>query len=119
MKKLLALAIIASCLGAFAQDKSLDEIRARLKQLESKLHYQKGEITLRGDLARLTMPENFRYLDPGDAEVVLTKMWGNPASERTLGLILPADISPLDRNCWAVVITYTEDGFVKIGRAHV
>jgi uncharacterized membrane-anchored protein len=114
MKRLLALAFLVPCIALFAQEKDKDAaILAQLKQLESNLHYQKGEINLRGDLAKLTMPENFRYLGADDADVVLTKMWGNPAGNKTLGMILPADVSPLSRKCWAVVITYAEDGYVK------
>ena len=114
MKKLIALLLAAPCLALFAQEKD------RLKEftdLEAKLHYQKGEINLQGDLAKLNVPENFRYLAPADAKIVLTKMWGNPEAGKTLGMVIPAETSPLDQNCWAVVITYTEDGYVKDSEA--
>jgi uncharacterized membrane-anchored protein len=88
-------------------------VRAKLKELESKLDYQKGDIVIRNGLATLKVPDNFRYLSAKDAQTVLTKMWGNPEGEGTLGMILPADVSPLSSDCWAVVITYTEDGYVK------
>ena len=114
MKRLLALAFLVPGIALFAQEKDKDAaMLAQLKQLESNLQDQEGEINLRGDLAKLILPENFRYLGPDDADVVLTKMWGNPASEKTLGMILPADVSPLSRKGWAVVITYAEDGYVK------
>src|SRR5205823_2175425 len=77
------------------------------------LHYQKGEINIKNGLAKLNVPETFRYLPPDDSEFVLSKLWGNPAGNHSLGMILPADVSPLSTNCWAVVITYTEDGYVK------
>ncbi len=114
MKKLLTLAVIASCLGLFAQDKNEQDLNAMLRAVESKLHFQKGEVHLKGDLAKLTLPDNLRYLPPADADTVLVKLWGNPPDgEKTLGMVLPADVSVLDSNCWAVVITYTEDGYVK------
>jgi len=77
------------------------------------LKLQQGEITLQGGLAKLTIPPAFNYISPDDAETVLVKLWGNPPSQKPLGMILPANVSPLDRNCWAVTISYSEDGFVK------
>jgi uncharacterized membrane-anchored protein len=44
----------------------------------------------------------------------LVKGWGNPeeSAEGVLGMLVPADISPLADSGWAVVITYDEDGYV-------
>src|SRR6185369_532868 len=113
MKKLLVLVCLAPCFVLLAQDKDEKNLDALLKQIDSKLHYQKGEVTLRGDLAKLTVPDNLRFLGPDDADFVLTKLWGNPGGEKTLGMVLPSDISPVSSNCWGVVITYDEDGYVK------
>jgi uncharacterized membrane-anchored protein len=78
------------------------------------LKYQQGEISLRGGLARLTVPTDFKYLGPEDAETVLVKLWGNPPSgEKPLGLLMPANVTPLSSNCWVVTIEYMEDGYVK------
>ncbi|MEI6195991.1 MAG: DUF2167 domain-containing protein [Verrucomicrobiota bacterium] len=90
---------------------------ARLKQvmqLVKNLKYQQGSIDLRGGLATLTVPKEFNFLGPDDAETVLVKLWGNPPSDdKPLGLLIPADMSPLSTNCWVVTIDYNEDGFVK------
>jgi uncharacterized membrane-anchored protein len=78
------------------------------------LKYQQGEIDLRGGLAKLTVPKEFNYLGPDDAETVLVKLWGNPPSKtKLLGLLLPAGLTPLSTNCWVVTIQYSEEGFVK------
>jgi uncharacterized membrane-anchored protein len=83
-------------------------------QLVKNLKYQQGEIDLRGGLATLTVPPEFRYLGPEDAETVLVKLWGNPPSdEPPLGLLIPAGMTPLSSNCWVVTIDYSEDGYVK------
>lgn len=113
MKKLLLLFALLPALIVSAQETNNEPIPAELKALESKLHYQTGEITLKGKLAKLNVSEKFRYLSPNDTEVVLSGMWGNPEGGKTLGMILPAGVSPLDQKCWAVIITYTEDGYVK------
>ncbi len=85
---------------------------AEAQRLVDSLNYQKGEITLKGGLAKVTLPSEFRYLDAKDARTVLSSIWGNPPSE-TLGMLVPADVSMLDPNAWAIVITYDEDGYVK------
>jgi uncharacterized membrane-anchored protein len=98
-----------SCQAQEQQVKSREE----LLKLANSLVYKDGEITLRGGLAKLEVPKGFKYLGPADANTVLSKMWGNPPNDQSLGLLLPADTSPLDRGCWAVIISYTEDGYVK------
>lgn len=84
-----------------------------LKKLADGLHFQQGEINLRGGLAKITVPAGFRYLDAKDSETVLTKIWGNPPGGRTLGMIFPAEIGPIDPDGWGIIITYEEDGYVK------
>ena len=87
---------------------------AKLQELLQSLKYQDGEVTLRGGLAKIKIPSNFRYLSPEDADTVLVKLWGNPPSrQESLGLIVPANTTPADPNAWAVVITYEEEGYVK------
>jgi len=84
-----------------------------LQALASTLHFQQGDISLKNGLATLTLPANFRYLSPDDADTVLHKLWGNPQVPKTLGLIVPSELSVLNPEAWAVVITYAEDGYVK------
>lgn len=87
---------------------------AQLVRLVKNLKYQQGEIDLRDGLAQLTVPKDFRFLGPDDAETVLVKLWGNPPSEeKPLGLLIPAGLTPLDTNCWVVTLDYSEDGYVK------
>lgn len=78
------------------------------------LKYRQGTIDLRDGLATLTVPTNFNFLGPADAETVLVKLWGNPPSEvQPLGLLIPAGLTPLSSNCWVVTIGYSADGYVK------
>ncbi len=84
-----------------------------LQTLAASLHYQQGNIPLKTSLATLTLPGNFRYLSPDDTDTVLHKLWGNPQGPKTLGMIVPSEQSVLDPQAWAVVVTYTDDGYVK------
>jgi len=86
--------------------------------LLNSLKYQQGEINLRDGLATLTVPKDFNYLGPDDAETVLVKLWGNPPSQqKSLGLLIPAGMTPASSNAWVVTISYSEDGYVKDGDA--
>lgn len=88
--------------------------REKLQKLADGLKYQQGEITLRGGVAKIVVPAEFRFLGPDDASTVLTKIWGNPAGEtKPLGMLLPANSSPTHANSWAVVIEFEEGGYVK------
>lgn len=82
-------------------------------EFEASLKYQKGEVLLPNKVAKLTIPDNFRYLSPEDAERVLVDAWGNPAGGETQGMIFPAAVSPLSDDGWGVIITYEEDGHVS------
>jgi uncharacterized membrane-anchored protein len=109
---LLLIAVLISATAIFADD-SQPKGRAEVLKLLKSLKYQQGEIPLRGGLAKLEVPTNFNYLSPADAETVLCKIWGNPPGQHTLGLLMPANKTPVDEDCWVVTISYVEDGYVK------
>jgi uncharacterized membrane-anchored protein len=119
MKIKLAVLLLIGFLAATGFVRAQDDTNqiARLKeavQLVKNLKYQQGDIDLRGGLAKLSVPKEFNFLGPDDAETVLVKLWGNPPSEvKPLGLLIPAGMTPLSTNCWVVTIAYSEDGFVK------
>jgi uncharacterized membrane-anchored protein len=90
-----------------------DPDQAAIEEFEAKLKYERGKIVIANGLATLTVPDNFRYLNPEQSEMILTQAWGNPPGQKTLGMIFPSDISPLSEQGWGVVISYVEDGFIK------
>lgn len=83
------------------------------EQFLATLKFQHGKITLPNNIATLDMPSTFRYLDPADTEKILVNAWGNPPGSKTLGMLLPSDVSPLTENSWGVIISYSEDGHIK------
>ena len=123
MKSIITLLLLTGLLAATGPVRAQDDTNeiaqmAKAVQLVKNLKYQQGEIDLRGGLAKLTVPPEFKFLGPDDTETVLVKLWGNPPSEvKPLGLLLPANLTPLDTNCWVVSIEYSEDGYVKDGDA--
>lgn len=87
--------------------------REQAETLAAGLRFQEGEISLQNGLATVRVPEGFRYLNGADASTVLVKLWGNPPRPDPLGMLMPAGVSPLSESCWAVVMTYEGDGYVK------
>lgn len=77
------------------------------------LNKQTGVIAIEGVDATITVPDNYIYLNAQDAEEVLTRIWDNPPSDFTLGMLLPANIAPMEDNSWAVSIEYDEKGYVS------
>lgn len=111
---LIAVLLFLNLGGAAAQDGGAGASRQRTAdQFLASLAFQQGRITLPGGIATLDLPPSFRYLPTADAARLLEQGWGNPPGGSTLGMILPAAVSPLDDAGWGVVVTYEKDGHVK------
>lgn len=84
-----------------------------MHQFEAALHWQTGTVTLKDGLATIVLPPGARFLGEKDAKLVLTKAWGNPPDDGTLGMIFPDSMGPFDEASWAIEISFDEDGYVK------
>jgi len=84
-----------------------------LAAIAASLKWQTGMVTLKNGLAKITLTDDFRFLDHENTEKVLHDIWGNPPDPDTLGMIFPANLGPLDKGSWGVVIQYEENGYVK------
>jgi uncharacterized membrane-anchored protein len=109
------LILLLGSLLAFPQGSETNELSEAeiIKKVDGMLHFKQGLVTLPKGIAKLNLPASFRYLPPEDAEIVLSKVWGNPPGIPTLGMIFPSDVSPASHESWGVVITYAKDGYVK------
>jgi uncharacterized membrane-anchored protein len=103
----LAFGLLLFAVPVFADDPSPD-----VQKFLDSLHYRTGDVDVKGGHSTLKLTPDFRYLEAGDAQRVL-QAWGNPPDSSVLGMILPANLSPVDHNGWAVVITYSDDGHVS------
>lgn len=83
------------------------------EQFIAALHFKDGAIAVPEAHARFRLTPDFRYLEQGDARRVLEQLWGNPPDESVLGLIVPKQPSLLEEGSWAVVVTYSDDGYVS------
>lgn len=112
LRRMTAIAIASAVVAgvpfsALAQQTELDILRT--------LHFQSGKIALGDNLAEIDQTNNFRYLDNGDTQTFLTKVWDNPpgAGEDALGMLIPTDASPLNSEGWAVIVSYDRTGYVS------
>ena len=115
LKKLLAI-VCLSLAGLMAVAHAADKPAGpemTADQFLAQLQFQRGKITLPGGIATLDLPANFRYLSPKDAERVLVDAWGNPPGFESLGMIVPAQTSVLERDSWGVIVTYEKEGHIK------
>jgi uncharacterized membrane-anchored protein len=116
MKPLLAAGLIACALfsGTSAgQDTPDAAALAKQRAFLESLHYRTGDIALPSASAHLVVQPGFRFIDHDDGRKVLEDYWGNPPDDSVLGLLVP-DSAPLDSDhSWAVVVTYSDDGYVS------
>jgi uncharacterized membrane-anchored protein len=109
--KWMVLGLLAVATGAHAQDNADGD--AKLKAFVESVHFRSGEIAVPEADAHFRLGSGFRYLDKPDARKVLEQLWGNPPDEDVLGLVVPT-AQPLESDAsWAVVVTYSDDGFVS------
>jgi uncharacterized membrane-anchored protein len=86
----------------------------QIKQILDGLTWTTGSVVLGNGVANLNLTPDFRYLDPEDTKKVLVDLWGNPPAQAgTLGMIFPANMSPVAQGNWGILMTYREDGYVK------
>lgn len=127
-RALLAVCLLSSSIAMFAQTLSEDSTQLIISDadiyeaymqyadsVEKSLNYlPSGElISLGEELATLTVPEGFKYLNPEQSVTVLVDLWGNPTGEGTLGMLFREEASVMDSTAYAVNITYDEMGYVE------
>ena len=108
---LLALGIVAC--ASFLRAQPSEGKKITREEFEKSLKYQTGKVELSGGMASLNLGPEFRFLAAADARRVLEDAWGNPPDESVLGMLFPANLSPLADGGWGVIVTYDTDGFVK------
>jgi uncharacterized membrane-anchored protein len=80
---------------------------------DAKLAYQHGDVPIEG-MATLHLGDELRFLGPAEAKKVFVDAWDNPPDDTVLGMIVPADTSPLHpEKGWGVLVTFSADGYVE------
>ncbi|MBO9728205.1 MAG: DUF2167 domain-containing protein [Chitinophaga sp.] len=73
--------------------------------------YKTGEQEL-GQGVTLQVPKGFRLLDAAQSRRLVEGLWGNPDNPNTLGILLPARVSPIDKDFRGVVISFEPFGYL-------
>lgn len=119
MTRLLLIATAVLLLATPVRSKNLDEMFPELaselyaedRALLAGMDFRQGTVTIGNGLATIELPDDYYFLDAEDARLVLTAIWGNPPGNTTLGMIFPADGTPL-HDVWGVEITFDDIGYV-------
>lgn len=90
-----------------------DDLHPDALAVLEKLDYQQGRISVDYGYAEVDVGEDFYFLSPKDARIVLEDLWGNPPDEQTVGLLFPSQYTPLDGDSWGVEFAYEDIGYVK------
>ena len=89
-------------------------MEARIRNINAQLHPVTGDIRIPEANAVLHLGEDYYFLPPNEAQLVLTEGWGNPAevADGVLGMVFPAGRTFAD-DTWGAVITYEASGYVS------
>jgi len=114
MRRLLFAATLALALVLPVSAQEPKGVSVTPEEFEAKLGYQTGTVTIGGGIATIAVPPSFRYIGPEGSRRLLTQAWGNPpeSADGVLGMLIPAEASPLSKQGWGIAITYDEDGYV-------
>jgi uncharacterized membrane-anchored protein len=110
--KWMLLGLLAVAMGAHAQDSQTDQEQAE-RAIVAGFQWRDGQIAVEQAQARFNLDGNYRYLGTADARKVLEQLWGNPPDESVLGMVVPKGRGVLDDTGWAVVVTYSDEGYVS------
>lgn len=110
----LGLLAVASLLCAAPFSAAAEEEQGMTaEQFMKSLDFQNGQIAVPEAKAHFSLDQEFQFLPKADARRVLEDLWGNPPDDSVLGLIVPRSPGLLDDGSWAVVVTYSDDGYVS------
>ncbi len=113
-KTVLAIAFLAA-FPLYAQEVEPDAQgeNAQLKKFIDSLNFQTGDVKIGPAKAIIHATSDYRMLGAKDAQRVLEELWGNPPDSEILGMIVPKKAGLMGDGSWAVVLSYSADGYVS------
>ncbi|MBB3227695.1 putative membrane-anchored protein [Luteibacter sp. Sphag1AF] len=104
--------VVADDAATPAADENND---AEVKKFLSSLTMQTGNVSIPAAHATLKLQPGYAFLPAKDAQRVLEDLWNNPPDSDVLGLIVPGENTDvlMKESAWAVVVTYSDDGYVS------
>ena len=80
--------------------------------LENTFTYIYDRTLLNEKVAKVIVPDGYKFLDKVQAQRVLSDIWGNPRDESVMGLLLKKEESPVETS-YAIEISYSEEGYIE------
>ena len=113
-KTLLAIALFA-IFPLQAQEVETDPsgANAQLKKFLDSLNFQTGDVAIAPAKAIIHASNKYQMLGAKDAQRVLEELWGNPPDADILGMIVPKKAGLMGEGSWAVVLSYSAEGYVS------
>jgi uncharacterized membrane-anchored protein len=86
-----------------------------MQKIEESFKYETGEVQLGNGLAKVKIPQGFKFLNKEQAIRVVYDVWGNMRGDedKVHGLLVPSEMGVTSPGSWAFVIEYDDMGFVK------
>lgn len=109
MKQWLLAGALALTMGSGAVFAQEDEMAQFLRSLS----FRTGQVAIPEAHATLDVADGFKYLGHDDTRKVLEDLWGNPPDDEVIGLIVPDDADLASDHSWAVLVTYSDEGYVS------
>jgi uncharacterized membrane-anchored protein len=81
--------------------------------VKTALRWQHGTVELSGGIAKLNVPEKFKFLNPEQSKFVVEELWGNLPQEGILGSLFPNDTDPFTEGSYVFIISYDAMGYVQ------
>lgn len=113
-KTLLAIALL-TVFPLHAQEVEADPngANAQLKKFMDSLNFQTGDVAIAPAKAIIHASNDYQMLGAKDARRVLEELWGNPPDADILGMIVPKKAGLMGDGSWAVVLSYSAEGYVS------
>ncbi len=106
-----AVSLLLSTLPGFAQDEN--SVSKGEPSFQSTLKFQSGTVAVPEAHVQLQLNDAFRFIGHEDSRRLLEEYWGNPPDDSVLGMLIPTADDLESDHSWAVVLTYSDDGYVS------
>ena len=83
-----------------------------LASQERNLDFQWGTVTVKDGIATIRLPDDYTYLQQGDARYVVEDLWGNAPDETVIGLVVPPNLPSGEEAGWTIIVSFVDDGYV-------
>ena len=81
--------------------------------VKTALRWQHGTVELAGGIAKLNVPQKFKFLNAEQSRFVVEELWGNLPDEGILGTLFPTDTDPFTQGSYVFIISYDAMGYVN------